>query len=193
VLGAFQLSVPVGDKATLLEPEIRNLSVLRWIGAAIPLDDQWHPVFVRYLDQIADRVRGFGGDPDRVAPSPAGTGRDAKDERCTLLGRVVSGLVALFLIVAALNPLPAYVAEAVVAAVTIGAAVFWWTRCAPSVCRAIWVGVGGLGIGAAVVGVLWLAGAVGHRGAVVLALASLGLGALVLAALQTSCLKPKYE
>jgi hypothetical protein len=76
ILGAFQFTIPVGDKADLLELETRKLSVLRHIARAIPIEEPWNAVFVRYLDQIADRVRAFGGDPDAVAPSPDGTGRD---------------------------------------------------------------------------------------------------------------------
>ena len=69
ILGTFQMTIPVSTKSELLDPEIRKLSVLRHIALSIPPEDQWHAVFTRYLDQIADRVRGFGGDPDRVAPS----------------------------------------------------------------------------------------------------------------------------
>lgn len=32
-------------------------------------------MFARYLGQIADRVRGFGGNPDQAHPSPSGEGR----------------------------------------------------------------------------------------------------------------------
>lgn len=77
VLGAFQLNIPVSDKSVLLRPEVRKLSVLRHIAQSIPLEDQWHAVFVRYLDQIAGRVRGFGGDPDAVKPAADGGDGDA--------------------------------------------------------------------------------------------------------------------
>jgi L-Lysine epsilon oxidase N-terminal/L-lysine epsilon oxidase C-terminal domain len=75
VLGAFQLTIPVKTKDVLLEPEERLLSVMRWIGEAIPLANRWYPVFQRYLDQIAIRVTGFGGDPTQILPSPSGEGR----------------------------------------------------------------------------------------------------------------------
>ena len=45
---------------------------MRYIQQAIPATSRWHSIFVRYLDQIAQRVRGFGGDPDTVQPSPDG-------------------------------------------------------------------------------------------------------------------------
>jgi hypothetical protein len=74
VSGAFQLTVPVKVKGILLAPEERDLSVLRWIGEAIPRQSRWHLVFRRYLEQIAERVKAFGGDPDGILPSPTGDG-----------------------------------------------------------------------------------------------------------------------
>src|SRR6185437_2516498 len=32
----------------------------------------WHPVLQKYVDEIADRVRGFGGNPVEILPSPKG-------------------------------------------------------------------------------------------------------------------------
>lgn len=75
VFGAFQLAIPVHTKAVLLPREERLLSIMRWIGEAIPAHSRWHPVFSRYLDQIAGRVAGLGGDPDDIAPSPTGAGK----------------------------------------------------------------------------------------------------------------------
>jgi hypothetical protein len=74
VTGAFQLAIPVGQKNVLLRREERDLSVLRWIGEAIPHGNRWHPVFHRYLQGIAGRVATFGGDPGKITPSPWGTG-----------------------------------------------------------------------------------------------------------------------
>ena len=72
--GAFQLTIPVGDGKALRGEEERALSVLRHIGASIPVEEQWYAVFARYLDIIAGRVRGFGGNPDTTRPSPDGSG-----------------------------------------------------------------------------------------------------------------------
>ena len=79
VLGAFQLTIPVKNKEVLLVTEERELSVLRWIGEAIPHYSRWYPVFRRYLEQIADRVKIFGGDPMQILPSP--TGEDFRKHR----------------------------------------------------------------------------------------------------------------
>jgi hypothetical protein len=74
VIGAFQLTIPVKHKSVLLPAEERQLSVLRWIGQAIPNDSRWYPVFQRYLDKIGGRVQSFGGNPITILPSPTGTG-----------------------------------------------------------------------------------------------------------------------
>src|SRR6516225_4917001 len=43
---------------------------MRFIQLGIPASSRWSPIFARYIDQIAARVRGFGGDPNAVLPSP---------------------------------------------------------------------------------------------------------------------------
>ncbi len=73
-LGAFQLQIPVRTKTVMLEPEERNLSVLRWIQQTIPNENRWFPVFERYVNVIADRVDALGGDSTKIRPSPDGSG-----------------------------------------------------------------------------------------------------------------------
>jgi hypothetical protein len=75
VVGAFQLTIEVLPKPRLLIHEERRLSVLRWIGEAIPHESRWSPVFRRYLHEIAGRVSAFGGNPTHIRPSPTGDGR----------------------------------------------------------------------------------------------------------------------
>ncbi|HEV8324327.1 MAG TPA: hypothetical protein VG389_22105 [Myxococcota bacterium] len=75
VVGTFQVTIPVATKPALLPVEERLLSVLRWIARSIPSQDRWHPVFQRYLAQVADRVSALGGDPSKIAPSSSGEGR----------------------------------------------------------------------------------------------------------------------
>lgn len=72
VYGAFQIAVPVSTRDLMRVPEERLLSVLRWIGAGISPNSRWHPVFMRYLDAIAGRVAGLGGDPHTIPPTPTG-------------------------------------------------------------------------------------------------------------------------
>jgi hypothetical protein len=50
------------------------LSLLRWIAPAIPTGSRWYPVFQRYLGYVGGRVKGFGGDPGKITPSPTGGG-----------------------------------------------------------------------------------------------------------------------
>lgn len=69
VLGAFTLSVVVKMGEDMLPRAVRNLAVLRYIQLAIPANDPWYPVFTRYINQVADKVRGLGVDPDLVEPS----------------------------------------------------------------------------------------------------------------------------
>lgn len=75
VLGVFHLTIPVSTKELLLVPEIRRLSILRWIELAIPVESRWYLVFRRYVDQIADRVTFMGGDPAVVEASGSGDGK----------------------------------------------------------------------------------------------------------------------
>ena len=75
VLGAFQLTMPVHAKGTLLVTEERILSIMLWIAEAIPADSRWYPVFQRYLQEIGWRVTVFGGDPGLILPSPTGDGK----------------------------------------------------------------------------------------------------------------------
>jgi hypothetical protein len=72
VYGAFQITIPVSTKSEMLVPEERMLSIMRWIQETIPPASRWHPVFMRYVDQIAGRVAGLGGDPTTVPPTPTG-------------------------------------------------------------------------------------------------------------------------
>ena len=72
MLGAFQMTIPVRTDPEILPKEVRKLSVLRYIQQSIPAGSRWYSIFVRYLDEIARKVRGLGGDPDAVKPSPDG-------------------------------------------------------------------------------------------------------------------------
>lgn len=74
VIGSFQVSMPVRTREVMLEPEERLLAVLKWIDLSIPPTDRWSPVFTRYVQVVADRVKALGGDPDKIQPSPSGNG-----------------------------------------------------------------------------------------------------------------------
>jgi hypothetical protein len=188
-VGTFQISIPVTAKGLLLQPEERLLSVLRWIFKAIPTENRWHPVFVRYLDQVADRVDALGGNSDQIEPSPTGIGAGAARKRCALLGWLTSLLLACLVIVAAVHPVTGYLVEIVFAAATLAAAGLWWALCAPSRCRLLKAAVAGISAGAGAVAIAWLADWVGHRGALTLAVCAIALAVLLLAGLATRCLR----
>jgi hypothetical protein len=133
VLGSFQVSIPVSTKKALLEPEERLLSVLRWIAKSIPLDNRWYPVFLRYVDQVARRVRDLGGDPELIAASPDGSGRAG---RCDLRVRwlVLLLLIILPMLVVVVPP-PLSVPVAVIGILLVVAATLYlYVRCKPSPC-----------------------------------------------------------
>ena len=71
--GAFQVNIVISTREQLLEPEERLLAWLRFLAGSLPPASRWYPVWQRYLEQIAGRVSGFGGDPGKILPSPTGT------------------------------------------------------------------------------------------------------------------------
>jgi hypothetical protein len=66
------MTIPVKSDPEILPEEIRKLAVLRYVQQSIAASSRWYSIFERYLDQIAARVRGLGGDPTTVKPSPDG-------------------------------------------------------------------------------------------------------------------------
>jgi hypothetical protein len=92
VTGSFQLSIPVRTKDVIIESEERLLSVLRYIQKSIPASNRWEPVFNKYVQQIADRVEAFGGDPAKILPTPDGNwqqeGEKGKERREAFSGKI---------------------------------------------------------------------------------------------------------
>jgi hypothetical protein len=94
--GAFQVNIVISTREQLLEPEERLLAWLRFLAGTLPPASRWFPVWQRYLEQIAGRVTGFGGDPGKILPSPTGTVPHhhvpPKDHQLEFTGKV-TGLV----------------------------------------------------------------------------------------------------
>jgi murein tripeptide amidase MpaA len=91
VLGAFRVTVAVKLGEPLLQKLVRNLAVLRYILRAIPAADSWHPVFVRYIAQLGDQIKGLGVDPGLIPPSaddPGIPGRPHEREYDCYTGKV---------------------------------------------------------------------------------------------------------
>jgi len=75
IIGSFQITIEIHTAGEILPRETRRLSVLRYIGQSIPANNRWYKIWQRLLDQIGDRVKGLGGDPAKVHPSPTGEGQ----------------------------------------------------------------------------------------------------------------------
>lgn len=197
VLGTVEFVIRVSTASVLLAEEERTLSVMRHIAEAIPAGDRWYPVFQRYVGQIADRVRGFGGDPDQITPSPDGTGTpDGRGERdqhklslfCARVSWLVSALLAAFVV--ALGLTPGAVASALSIAFGLGllAAVFvWQSRCKPPFCYSLLPVLLGAGLGGGILGLLMLGGWAGSSAALVLATAGIIVAATALTGIARRC------
>jgi hypothetical protein len=72
VLGAFEFTLKPAAARALLEPEEHLLAYFRWILSTLAEKDRWRPVIERYVREIAQRVRVFGGDPGLIEPSQLG-------------------------------------------------------------------------------------------------------------------------
>lgn len=72
VVGAFQISMPVTNKAVMLWPEENTLAVLKWRLQAMKPINRWYPVLLRYVDLVTARVAGLGGDPTSIPPTLGG-------------------------------------------------------------------------------------------------------------------------
>jgi hypothetical protein len=93
-MGTFQLTIPVGTKASLRESEERLFAILQYIQQSIPTESRWFQVFIRYLQQIAGRVNGLGGDPTQIPPSGVGQipGKGIRPHREEFAGKI-AGLI----------------------------------------------------------------------------------------------------
>jgi len=75
VIGSVDFAIPVSKANLLVAREARLYSVMQHIGRTIPSGNRWHPLFLRYLAFLGDRVNGFGGDAGAIHPNPDGSGR----------------------------------------------------------------------------------------------------------------------
>jgi hypothetical protein len=72
IVGTFELLIPVRDAGDILPSEARLLAVLKSIALRLRPNSLWFPVFTRYLAITGERVRGLGGQPTLIGPSPHG-------------------------------------------------------------------------------------------------------------------------
>ncbi len=72
IVGSFQVKVPVSNRAAMLPAEETTLAILKARLEALPKSDRWYPVLLRYIEQIAGRVDGLGGNANAIPPSLGG-------------------------------------------------------------------------------------------------------------------------
>ena len=189
ILGAFQITIPVKTDPEILPTEVRKLSVLRYIHESIPADNRWYPIFVRYLDEIARKVRGLGGDPDAVKPSPDGSGelRPQSARFCCYVAWLVALLLGVF--VAALGfagagpPIRVFLGLLFLLALVI-----WLYRCKPRLCASLPPLLLGVGLGAGIVGLLVLGSLATPYAPMLLAGLAVAMAVIVLIGVVGRCL-----
>jgi hypothetical protein len=69
IVGSFQVKIPVSAGKLMLPEEETTLAILRARLDAMPKNNRWYPVLLRYIEQIAGRVDGLGGDANKIPPS----------------------------------------------------------------------------------------------------------------------------
>jgi hypothetical protein len=69
ITGAFQVKIPVTTEEHMLGPEENTLAILKARLAAMSPAYRWHPVVQRYIEYVAARVDGAGGNAASVPPS----------------------------------------------------------------------------------------------------------------------------
>ena len=156
IVGSFQLTIPVREKAEILPRQQRLLSNLRWIERAIPANDRWLPVFSKYVTQIADRVDALGGDSKKVAASPSGEWRKAY-RNCFILTSATALLIAALVVgIGMLTGGLMAIMGTPVFALLIGAVYFWKKKCRPRLCQLLGALLVGAGVGAVILAVFAL-------------------------------------
>lgn len=158
VVGQFELRVRVEKANSIVDEDVNTLAVARHVAALRPLDNRWKPVLLRYADQLAERVRGLGVDPDLVRPSPLGADGSpglSSGGQCRLLGWIVLVLAAVaapltgLLLGTSAAPLAWVVPLALPPVLYV-----WQRRCRPSLCKSLSVMGLGLFLGLALLVVL---------------------------------------
>jgi hypothetical protein len=69
VIGTFQVHIPVVTGDQILPSEQTLLAIMKWRLQQMSPSNRWYPVLLRYIDYIAARVNGLGGDANNIPPS----------------------------------------------------------------------------------------------------------------------------
>ena len=162
IIGAFEVKIDVRHEDQLLPREVERLSLLRYIFESMSTSSRWYPVFLRYLGQVADRVDGFGGNADDVAPSPDGTGKESeeKHERCCRRAWIVPLLLAFGIALIGSAPVSWIAPLIVLFVIGVVAAYCLWRRdCRPDGCDVLHALLLGTTVGAGALAIAALFGA----------------------------------
>jgi hypothetical protein len=154
IVGSFQLTIPVREKADILPRQQRLLSNLRWIERAIPVNDRWSSVFGKYVTQIAHRVDALGGDSSKVAPSASGQWQQAY-RNCLIL--TIAAILLIVMLVVDIGALTGGLTAIIgipVFALLIGTVYLWINKCRPRMCQLLRVLLIGAGIGTVILALL---------------------------------------
>jgi hypothetical protein len=95
IAGSFQVKIPVSTGPAMRPAEETTLAILKARLEGWPKASPWYPVLLRYIELIAGRLRGIGGDPERIPPSlggyrPGQTICEPEEKLLALTGKVVS-------------------------------------------------------------------------------------------------------
>ncbi len=72
VVGSFAVRIPVSTANLMLPLEADTLAIMKWRLTQMPPGNRWYPVLQRYIEYIAGRIDGLGGNSTSIGPSPWG-------------------------------------------------------------------------------------------------------------------------
>jgi hypothetical protein len=201
IIGSFRIKIPVKVAADILALFTRQLSVLRHIALSIPANNRWYPIFTRYVAHTGEKVRGLGGNPDAVEPSPNGDGKTPADGGVPMPGNNKSCNCTLFywwliLATALLFILPATAlanTTALVSVLTVLLVIVLMSiyilreRCRQCACTLLGALLAGSGLAGGILGVAVLTGSTGSRLLAMLAASGVVSAVLALTAIMRKC------
>ncbi|MFX1469498.1 MAG: protein-glutamine glutaminase family protein [Promethearchaeota archaeon] len=146
IIASYQLTIPVKHKEELLKTEELRLSNLRWIQRAIPSANRWFLVFRKYIDHIAARVDGFGGNSNNVVASPSDNWRN-RFKICVLLSLITVILVGIVVVGFGIFNNILLIFEAPVFTLLVFICLYRIKYCSPATCRLLWSVIAGISLG----------------------------------------------
>ncbi|HEY1763599.1 MAG TPA: S53 family serine peptidase [Opitutaceae bacterium] len=72
ITGSFAVQIPVTTPKVMEPMEKNTLAIMKWRLLQQPAGNRWIPVLKRYISYLEGRLKGIGGDPGTIKPSPWG-------------------------------------------------------------------------------------------------------------------------